>query len=202
MSDNAGETGPTQLDTVWSGLVEDLPPSQRAWLAGSRPVTLHESTAIIAVADEFTRNQIEGRLRTRLEDALGNAFDRQVRIAVTVDPELGGLDRPASAAPYRGTGEYGGAVDAPPPGPGAPVLDVDDDQDDTSMKAYINLSTNPLDVPTPAPSHTDRPTAGRRPRRSDPATPRSRDRRARRCARPSRGDRARPRARRSARRTA
>ena len=58
MSDSAGETGPTQLDTVWSRLVEDLPPSQRAWLAGSRPVTLHESTAIIAVADEFTRNQI------------------------------------------------------------------------------------------------------------------------------------------------
>ena len=28
------------------------------------------------------------------------------------------------------------------------------------MNPYINLSTNPLDVPTPAPSHTDRPTAG------------------------------------------
>jgi chromosomal replication initiator protein len=160
MSDSPGETGPTQLETVWSGLVEDLPPSQRAWLAGSRPVTLHESTAIIAVADEFTRNQIEGRLRTRLEDALGNAFDRQVRIAVTVDPELGGLDRRAGAAPYRGTGEYGGALDAPPPGPGAPGLSRHDDHDDTSVNPYINLSTNPLDVPTPAPAHTDRPTAG------------------------------------------
>ena len=93
-------TAPDQLDTVWSALVEDLPPNQRAWLAASRPVTLHESTAIIAVADDFTRNQIEGRLRTRLEDALGASFDRQVRIAVTVDPELGGPDRaerPATA---------------------------------------------------------------------------------------------------------
>ena len=78
----------TRLATVWRNLVEDLPPSQRAWLATSRPMTLHESTAIIAVADDFTRNQIEGRLRTRLEDSLGAAFDRQVRIAVTVDPEL------------------------------------------------------------------------------------------------------------------
>ena len=59
-------------------------------------MTLHESTAIIAVADDFTRNQIEGRLRTRLEDALGDAFDRQVRIAVTVDPELGGLTAPTA----------------------------------------------------------------------------------------------------------
>ena len=161
MSDNASDAGPTQLDTVWSGLVEDLPPNQRAWLAGSRPVTLHESTAIIAVADEFTRNQIEGRLRTRLEDALGNAFQRQVRIAVTVDPELGGLDRverPVEGAPYRG--EYGGSVDVPPRGPGASPFDTDDDPDDTSMNPYINLSTNPLDVPTPAPTHTERPSAG------------------------------------------
>src|SRR4051794_25572652 len=78
------------LTSVWRHLVDDLPPSQRAWLAASQPVTLHEHTAIIAVADDFTRNQLEGRLRTRLEDALGNAFGTQIRIAVTVDPELGG----------------------------------------------------------------------------------------------------------------
>ena len=106
-------TGPVRpsSDRVWSALVEDLPPNQRAWLAGSRPVTLHESTAIIAVADDFTRNQIEGRLRTRLEDALGAAFDRQVRIAVTVDPELGGLDRtdrPATGATAAGVPRHRG----------------------------------------------------------------------------------------------
>jgi chromosomal replication initiator protein len=82
-----------RLDSLWQGLVDDLPANQRAWLATSRPVTLHEGTAIIAVCDDFTRNQIEGRLRTRLEDALGAAFGHPVRIAVTVDPELG--DTPA-----------------------------------------------------------------------------------------------------------
>src|SRR3954470_7710832 len=81
---------PSRLDAVWRTLVDDLPPNQRAWLAGSRPMTLHENTAIIAVGDDFTRNQIEGRVRRRLEEALGAAFDRQVRIAVTVDPELDG----------------------------------------------------------------------------------------------------------------
>src|SRR3954466_4688856 len=84
---------PSRLDAVWRTLVDDLPPNQRAWLAGSRPMTLHENTAIIAVGDDFTRNQIEGRLRTRLEDALGAAFDQQVRVAVTVDPELGAAPR-------------------------------------------------------------------------------------------------------------
>ena len=86
---------------MWRHLVDDLPPNQRAWLTASRPVTLHEHTAIIAVADDFTRNQLEGRLRTRLEDALGNAFGPQVRIAVTVDPELEGS---ALGAPGQGRG--------------------------------------------------------------------------------------------------
>ncbi|MDQ3616173.1 MAG: chromosomal replication initiator protein DnaA [Actinomycetota bacterium] len=76
------------LTTVWKQLVEDLPPNQRAWLTASRPITLHENTAIIAVADDFTRNQLEGRLRTRLEDSLTAALNVQIRIAVSVDPQL------------------------------------------------------------------------------------------------------------------
>ena len=113
-------SGPAQLDTVWSALVEDLPPNQRAWLAGSRPVTLHESTAIIAVADDFTRNQIEGRLRTRLEDALGALVrppgpDRGHRRPRARRPDRADLpgDGRLGGPAYRGTGEYGGAPDAP-----------------------------------------------------------------------------------------
>ncbi len=126
--------GPSvSLDTVWRQLVEDLPPSQRAWLAASAPVTLHEHTAIIAVADDFTRNQLEGRLRTRLEDALGHAFRRQIRIAVTVDPELESLSR--AALPSVGD----------PVGPSP----ADSSTSDMSLNPSIDLSTNPLDVPTP-----------------------------------------------------
>ena len=36
----------------------------------SVPITLHENTAIIAVPNDFTRNQLEGRLRNHIEDAL------------------------------------------------------------------------------------------------------------------------------------
>jgi chromosomal replication initiator protein len=124
-----GAAGSHDLASVWSGLVDDLPPSQRAWLAASRPVTLHESTAIIAVADDFTRNQLEGRLRTRLEDALSSALGIQVRLAVTVDPDL---DRPAPPAPRE--------EPAPVPVEDAQAL---------TMNQQIDLSTNPLDVPTP-----------------------------------------------------
>ncbi|MGH3356944.1 MAG: chromosomal replication initiator protein DnaA, partial [Nocardioidaceae bacterium] len=73
---------------MWDRLIDDLPASQRAWLTASKPVTLHESTAIVAVADDFTRSQLESRLRPRLEHALSDALGREVHLAVTVDTTL------------------------------------------------------------------------------------------------------------------
>ncbi len=78
----------SELDVAWRGVVDDLQPNQRAWLSASEPVTLHESTAIVAVPNDFTRNQLEGRLRAQLEDALSLRFGREIRIAVTVNPAL------------------------------------------------------------------------------------------------------------------
>jgi chromosomal replication initiator protein len=79
---------PSDLDQAWRTVVTDLQPHQQAWLRASQPVTLHESTAIIAVPNDFTRSQLEGRLRAQLEDALTVTFGREIRIAVTVDPAL------------------------------------------------------------------------------------------------------------------
>lgn len=73
---------------MWHTVITDLQPFQRAWLKASEPVALHADTIIIAVANEFTRTQIEGRLRAQLEDALSDSFGREVRLAVTVDPNL------------------------------------------------------------------------------------------------------------------
>lgn len=69
-------------------MVAELPPNQRAWLRDSEPLTLHGSTAIVEVPNDFTRNQIEGRLRGSLERSLGEIFHREIRIAVTVNPDL------------------------------------------------------------------------------------------------------------------
>nr|WP_323791594.1 chromosomal replication initiator protein DnaA [Nocardioides sp.] len=79
---------PTELDQAWRTVVTDLQPHQQAWLRASAPVTLHESTAIIAVPNDFTRSQLEGRLRAQVEDALTISFGREIRIAVTVDSAL------------------------------------------------------------------------------------------------------------------
>lgn len=86
------------LDEAWTRVLAGLPPNQRAWLTNSRPVTLHESTAIVAVPDDFTRGQLETRLRPDLERILSESFGRDIRIAVTVDPSLDPEVREPTAA--------------------------------------------------------------------------------------------------------
>ncbi len=76
---------------------------------------LAESTAVIAVPNEFTRTQLEGRLRTRLEDALSDSLNRPIRIAVSVDETLTPAD----------TGTAGGGL----PEPAEDSLDYEIDED-------------------------------------------------------------------------
>ncbi len=90
------------LDQVWRRVLADLDAHKRAWLHNSEPVTLHEHTAIIAVPNDFTRGQLEGRLRAELEESLTEAFGRDIRIAVTIDPDLesaAGGDEATAPAP-------------------------------------------------------------------------------------------------------
>jgi chromosomal replication initiator protein len=84
---NTGHPG-SRLEVLWPGIVDSLPPNQRVWLASSKPLMLAENTAVVAVPNEFTRNQLEGRLRTRIEDTLSERLGKPVRLAVSVDPEL------------------------------------------------------------------------------------------------------------------
>ena len=50
----------SDLGAAWRACVEDLQPNQRAWLRASEPVTLHESTAIIAVAQRLHPHPARG----------------------------------------------------------------------------------------------------------------------------------------------
>jgi chromosomal replication initiator protein len=79
----------TDLAAAWQRVIEELQPNQQAWVRTSEAVTLHGNTAIIAVGDEFTRTQLEGRLRGQLEDALTESYGHEIRLAVTVNPALG-----------------------------------------------------------------------------------------------------------------
>jgi chromosomal replication initiator protein len=87
----------TDLVRAWTQLVEELPSSHRAWVTASQPVTIHENTAIVAVPDDFTRSQLESRLRPRLEDGLSELLGQSLRLAVTVDTTLARPDAPPPA---------------------------------------------------------------------------------------------------------
>jgi chromosomal replication initiator protein len=92
---------PHELTDIWQAVINDLQPHQRAWLQASDPVTLHEDTAIIAVPNEFTRTQLEGRLRGQLEDALSQALGQEVHILVTVRPDQGTESTPPTEQSVR-----------------------------------------------------------------------------------------------------
>ncbi len=87
----------SDLATAWERVTEELQPNQQAWVRASEPTGWHGNTAIIAVADDFTRTQLEGRLRGQLEDALTESFGREIRLAVTVNPALADRSTPQAS---------------------------------------------------------------------------------------------------------
>jgi chromosomal replication initiator protein len=78
----------SDLTSAWQRVIDELQPNQQAWVKASEPTGWHGNTAIIAVGDDFTRTQLEGRLRGQLEDALTESFGREIRLAVTVNTAL------------------------------------------------------------------------------------------------------------------
>ena len=77
----------TPLEAAWRAVVAKLEPNQAGWVSTSQPISLHEGLAIVEVPDEFTRTQIEGRLRGQLEDALSEVYGGEIRLVVSVNPE-------------------------------------------------------------------------------------------------------------------
>jgi len=63
-------------------------PVARDWLKNAKPLTILESHVMVAVPNEFTRERIETRLRSAIEEALSDYFTRSIRLAITVEPDL------------------------------------------------------------------------------------------------------------------
>ena len=82
---------------IWQGTLSTLTDGglsaqQKAFLRLGRLVGLIDSTALVAVPNELTKDVLEQRLRAQVTDALGAQLDREIRLAVTVDPALAGND--------------------------------------------------------------------------------------------------------------
>jgi chromosomal replication initiator protein len=92
------------LALVWTRALEalpgDLPPQHRAWLAMTRPLALVEDTALLATPNDFAKDVLENRLRPLITQVLSNQLGRDIRVAVTVQPDQPPpADRPPPAEP-------------------------------------------------------------------------------------------------------
>ncbi len=78
------------LDVVWAsvleGLGDELSPQHRAWVNLTRPLGLVEDTALLAAPNDLAKDVLESRLRPVVAMALSNAYGRDIRVAVTVQP--------------------------------------------------------------------------------------------------------------------
>lgn len=77
-----------ELRAAWSHVLQQTPNSRRAWVRDARPLSLHNSTILVAVPNEFTRERLETRMRADVEAHLTEHFDRKVHLAVTIDADL------------------------------------------------------------------------------------------------------------------
>ncbi|MGN6301086.1 MAG: DnaA ATPase domain-containing protein, partial [Angustibacter sp.] len=81
------------LARIWQGTVAALGDAglnaqQRAFLRLAKLVGLIDTTALVAVPNDYTKEVLEQRLRAQVVDALGAQLEREVLLAVTVDPSL------------------------------------------------------------------------------------------------------------------
>jgi chromosomal replication initiator protein len=144
-------TESSALAAIWSRIRADLDQellaTHRVWLAQSRPVTLHGTTAIVAVRDDFTRTQLEAKLRPRLEEALTAELGQPIRLAVTVDPSLSLDERPDVDTPsYDGSSDHHSGLSETGRGHemAAAVDDVRDDSRAPDQRIHSEASEPPL----------------------------------------------------------
>ena len=77
-----------QLPEAWAYIVRQTPARHRGLLRNTKPLAVVQNTVMVAVPNEYTRDQLENRLRPTIEESLSDCFRHMTRLAVTVDPDI------------------------------------------------------------------------------------------------------------------
>lgn len=90
------------LASAWDQAVQnvdldEIGPAYAAFLKMIKPLGDIEGTILLAVPNDFTKTFVETRLSAQLTSALAQTLNREVRIAITVDPSLEQTDPPDSS---------------------------------------------------------------------------------------------------------
>ena len=81
-------TPASDLTDLWNEVVTAADMPTRAWLRRTKPLAMHGSTLMLAVADETTRERVETKLRTEIEHRLSDPAGQITPLAVMIDPSL------------------------------------------------------------------------------------------------------------------
>ncbi|MCL2736507.1 MAG: chromosomal replication initiator protein DnaA [Propionibacteriaceae bacterium] len=84
------------LASLWSHLLSTIDPGTRALLSTSQPTSFDGAVLHLLVPNDFTRERIEQRLRSKIEQVASDYLNSPVRLSTSVDSDLASL---AAAAP-------------------------------------------------------------------------------------------------------
>lgn len=107
---------------AWQQVHAEAEPRLRPWWITSRPFALQQDQFVVAVPNNFTRDQLESRFRDEIESSLRRRFERPIRLGVVVDDTL----------------ETAPPLDLEPP---------DEDRLDDDLDAGSRRDHDPLDPP-------------------------------------------------------
>jgi chromosomal replication initiator protein len=140
------QTDPDLAD-AWRSVLDTIAPNlpNRAWLSACDPVTVHDELAIIAVPDEFTRTQVEGRLRHEIEGALSRVYGRKIGLGTTINPAL------VLGSPEHEQREKVQSAPPPPAEPQRRDLSTDRHDDMSTIDGLAPVLPMPGAVVQPAP---------------------------------------------------
>lgn len=94
------QDGSAALVGAWGQVHALAPDPVKPWVKAAKPLALHESTMVVAVPNDFSRERVAVRHRDWIESTLGNHYGRPIHLAVSVDPSLEtDLEAEATASP-------------------------------------------------------------------------------------------------------
>ncbi|MBI4901267.1 MAG: chromosomal replication initiator protein DnaA [Actinobacteria bacterium] len=88
MTDGPSLSVDRDISRLWTRVIAELDGPSRAIVSSCVPLTMHESTLMVAAPNEFTRDRLENRLRGRIEAALSDALGEASHIGVTIDQSI------------------------------------------------------------------------------------------------------------------
>ncbi len=88
MTDGPSISVDRDISRLWTRVIAELDGPSRAIVSSCVPLTMHESTLMVAAPNEFTRDRLENRLRGRIEATLSDALGEPSHIGVTIDQSI------------------------------------------------------------------------------------------------------------------